>query len=218
MQKVHHVSPCSIIGHHGYRGMKDSDNQLQKCWDTLTKNNLSCFKSLLVTGLWDKILTPLLPPFKVVPPSFEHGLVLLATLKRGGGEVTSTRSWTGHLSQNTVQCLKYFCNWLSLLITTVSGAVRSFPLDVTAAKLVYKTMKRWLCCWTENKKSCADSTLFSCRIKRTFNELKDTLKLIAIILKTNDFFLKVNNWSKMCPVEKSQWQIVLKAVNTVGFF
>ena len=39
------------------------------------KNNLSCFKSLLVTGLWDKILTSLLPPFKVVPPSFEHGLV-----------------------------------------------------------------------------------------------------------------------------------------------
>ena len=56
-----------------------------------------------------------LPPFKVVPPSFEHGLVLLATLKRGGGGVTSTRSWTGHLSQNTVQCLNYFCNWLSHL-------------------------------------------------------------------------------------------------------
>ena len=79
------------------------------------KNNLSCFKSLLVTGLWDKILTFPLPPLKVVPPSFEHGLVLLATLKRGGGGVTSTRSWTSHLSQNTVQCLKYFCNWLSHL-------------------------------------------------------------------------------------------------------
>ena len=26
------------------------------------------------------------------------------------GGVTSTRSWTGHLNQNTVQCLKYFCN------------------------------------------------------------------------------------------------------------
>ena len=52
--------------------------------------------------------------FKVVPPSFEHGLVLLATLIRGGGGggVTSTRLWRGHLCQNTVQCLKYFCNWL----------------------------------------------------------------------------------------------------------
>ena len=51
-------------------------------------------------------------PFKVVPPSFEYGLVLLATLIRGGGGITSTRSWTGHLCQNTVRCLKYFCNWL----------------------------------------------------------------------------------------------------------
>ena len=41
-------------------------------------------------------------PFKVVPPSFEYGLVLLATLIRGGGGITSTRSWTGYLCQNTV--------------------------------------------------------------------------------------------------------------------
>ena len=59
------------------------------------KNDLSFFKSLLVT-------------------SFEHGLVLLATLIKGGGGITSTRSWTGHLSQNTVQCLKYVCDWLLL--------------------------------------------------------------------------------------------------------
>ena len=39
-------------------------------------------------------------------------IVLLATLIRGGGGITSTRSWTGHLCQNKVQCLKYFCNWL----------------------------------------------------------------------------------------------------------
>ena len=64
------------------------------------KNDLSCFKSLLVTGLWGIILTSL--PFKVVRPSFEYGLVLLATLIRGGGGITSTRSWTGHLCQNTV--------------------------------------------------------------------------------------------------------------------
>ena len=30
--------------------------------------------------------------------------------RRGG--ITSTRSWTGHLSKNEGQCLKYFCNWL----------------------------------------------------------------------------------------------------------
>ena len=32
----------------------------------------------------------------------------------------------------------------------------------------------------------------SCRIKRKL-KLKDKLKLIAIILKTNDYFRKVNN-------------------------
>ena len=52
---MHHVSPCLIIVHHSLRGMKDSDNQLQKCRD------LSCFKLLLVIGLWDIILTSLLP-------------------------------------------------------------------------------------------------------------------------------------------------------------
>ena len=42
------------------------------------KTGLSYFKLLLVTPLWDTILI-------VVPPSFEHGLVLLALLIRGGG-------------------------------------------------------------------------------------------------------------------------------------
>ena len=75
------------------------------------KNDLWCCKLLVVSGLWDIILTSLL---KVVPLSFEYGLLLLATLIRGGGGITSTRSWTGYLCQNTVQCLKYFCNWLWL--------------------------------------------------------------------------------------------------------
>ena len=45
------------------------------------RNDLPCFKSLLVPGLWDIILTSLLPPIQ----SFEHGFVLLAILIRGGG-------------------------------------------------------------------------------------------------------------------------------------
>ena len=44
-------------------------------------------------------LTTSFCPFKVVPLSFEHGL---ASLIRGGGGFTSTRSWAGHLSQNRV--------------------------------------------------------------------------------------------------------------------
>ena len=31
--------------------------------------------------------------FQVVHPRFEHGLVLLATLIRGGGGITNTRLW-----------------------------------------------------------------------------------------------------------------------------
>ena len=54
-----------IIGHHRYSGMKDSEDQL-KCWDT----PLSCFKSLLVTGLGDIILTSLLPSIHSCCPMF----------------------------------------------------------------------------------------------------------------------------------------------------
>ena len=39
-------------------------NHLQKCCDTSTKNDLSCFQSLLVTGLWDIIRASLLPPIQ----------------------------------------------------------------------------------------------------------------------------------------------------------
>ena len=76
------------------------------------------FKSLLVERLWYTILTPPPPfPFPFIQScSTKYGLVLLATLIRGGGGggITSTRSWTGHLSKNEGQCLKYFCNWLQL--------------------------------------------------------------------------------------------------------
>ena len=56
------------------------------------KNDLSCFKSLLVTRLWDIILASLLPP-----PS--HSKLFL---RKGQRNITSTRSWTGHLCQSQV--------------------------------------------------------------------------------------------------------------------
>ena len=115
MLRVHHVLPRLIIVHHGYRGMKDSDNQLQKCWDTpMEKRPFSLQIALGHRSV--KYNTDVPPPSHVVPLSFEYGLVLLATLIRGGGGITSRRSWTGHLCQNTVQCLKCFCNWLSSLL------------------------------------------------------------------------------------------------------
>ena len=94
-----------------------SYNQLQKWWDTSPEKRP--FLLQIAPGhravKYNTDLSPSSLPFKVVPPSFEYGPVLLATLIRGGGGITSTRSWTGHLCQNTVQCLKYFCNWLSHL-------------------------------------------------------------------------------------------------------
>ena len=53
----------------------------------------------------DRPSPPLPFPF-IKSCSTKYGLVLLATLIRGGGGITSTRSWTGHLSKNEGQCLK----------------------------------------------------------------------------------------------------------------
>ena len=79
------ISPGRI---HAVSSFQACYNQLLKCWDTHKKKQSVLLQiAAIVTGLWDKVVTPLLPspPFKVVPPSSEHGLVLLATLKRGGG-------------------------------------------------------------------------------------------------------------------------------------
>ena len=59
------------------------------------KNDLFCFKSLLVTGLWDIILTSLLPPSQS------------CSSIRGRG--TSQAQDHG---QAIYANLKYFCNWL----------------------------------------------------------------------------------------------------------
>ena len=86
-------------------------NQLQKYWDTPKKNDPSCFKSLLVTGLWDIIQTSLLPSIPRCS-SKSWAWSSACSFDKGWRGITSTRSWTGHLSQNTAQCLKIFCNWL----------------------------------------------------------------------------------------------------------
>ena len=111
-------SYCDVLYIRHYFQRTSCYNQLQKWWDTPTEKRP--FLLQIAPGHRSvKYNTDLPPPssllFKVVPPSFEYGLVLLATLIRGGGGITSTRSWTGHLCQNTVQCLKYFCKWLSHL-------------------------------------------------------------------------------------------------------
>ena len=48
------------------------------------------------TNVCNIMLTSLHPLFKVVPPGFDHDLLLLAILIREEGGITSTRSLTGH--------------------------------------------------------------------------------------------------------------------------
>ena len=69
-------------------------------------------------------------PFKVVPPSLEYGLVLLATLIRGeGGSQTQDHGQAIIiLCQNTVQCLKYF---LQLVVACASPRVNlTWPKNI----------------------------------------------------------------------------------------
>ena len=47
------------------------------------KNNLSCFKSLLVTGLWDKIVTPLLPPIQSCSSKFWAWSCIASNFEKG---------------------------------------------------------------------------------------------------------------------------------------
>ena len=76
------------------------------------ENDLSWFKSLLVTGLWAKILTSLLPSFQSCSSKSWTCSCIASNFDKRWRGITSTRSWTGHLCQNTVRCLKYFCSWL----------------------------------------------------------------------------------------------------------
>ena len=98
------VFEWNVLNSHNF-DLPDVNNPLQKCWDTPTKNRP--FLLQIAPGHRSSL------PFKVVPPSFEHGLVLLATLISLWRGDHSTRSWTSHLCQNTVQCLEYFCSWLN---------------------------------------------------------------------------------------------------------
>ena len=47
------------------------------------KNNLSCFKSLLVTGLWDKILSPPPPPIQSCSSMFWAWSCIASNFEKG---------------------------------------------------------------------------------------------------------------------------------------
>ena len=66
------------------------------------KNDLSFLLQIAPSHRSVKYNTDLPPPSHSKLFLQVYGLVLFATLIRGGGGITSTRSWTGHLCQNTV--------------------------------------------------------------------------------------------------------------------
>ena len=105
-------------------------NQLQKCWDTPTEKRP--FLPQITHGHRSvNYNTDLLPPskFKVVPPSFEYGLVLLATLIRGGG---------GSQAQDHGQAI-----YASVSSTFATGC--SFS-EEEIGKLTIAQLKYWLKC------------------------------------------------------------------------
>ena len=67
---VHHVLPRLIILHHCYRNMKDSDNQLQKCWDTPKKKRPFLLQIAPGHRSLNIILTSLLPPIQSCSSKF----------------------------------------------------------------------------------------------------------------------------------------------------
>ena len=63
------------------------------------------------TNVCNIMLTSLHPLFKVVPPGFDHDL-LLCNFDKGRRGDHKHKIIDRPLSQNKVHYLKYFCNWL----------------------------------------------------------------------------------------------------------
>ena len=81
-------------------------------YNQLQKLSHSDEKTVLLTTTYSPSPSP---PFTVVLPRFEHGLVLLnSNFDKGGGRIIRSRSWKCHLCPNTVQGLKYFATSCSL--------------------------------------------------------------------------------------------------------
>ena len=116
MQKVHHVSPCLIIGHHGYRQPCSCKNV-----ETLTKKQPFLLQIATSHRSVSKILTSLLPPIQSCSSKFWAWSCIASNFDKGCRGGASTRSWTGHLSQNTAQCLKHFSTGCSSVTTRTNS-------------------------------------------------------------------------------------------------
>ena len=84
-------------------------NQEQNCWKTL-KKKLPFLLQIAASHRSVRHNTDLPPPFhsKLFLQACEHGLVLLATVIRGGGG-----TWTGQNTKNTIVCVSSFATGCS---------------------------------------------------------------------------------------------------------
>ena len=110
----------------GTLSLYQSYKQLQNCWDTPRKK--WPFLLQIAPGHRSVRYNTNLPPpshsavpFKVVPPSFEHGLVLLVTLIRGGGI-----SQAQHHGQAIYAKIRYSAS--SIFATGCSSAEFCYPI------------------------------------------------------------------------------------------
>ena len=104
-----------------------SSLRLQHCENVETlqrKNDLS----------WDVILTSLLPSTQSCSSKIWAWSYIASNFDKGWRGITSTRSWTGRLSQNTVQCLKYFFVIVpsALVLATTTFLATKMPIKAPA--------------------------------------------------------------------------------------
>ena len=77
------------------------------------KKDLSCFKSLLITGLWDIILTSLLPPIQSCSSKFWVWSCIASNFDKGWrGDHKHKIMDRPFIAKYSVQCLNCFCSWL----------------------------------------------------------------------------------------------------------
>ena len=122
-------------------------------------------------------------PLKVVPLSFEYGLLLLATLIMGGGGITSTRSWTGYLP-------KY--GLVSQVLLQLVGASIRRSYTRRFATTNFRVTMLWQCC--DNSKHFRNicSITFSLRSFPSFTSIRhlqkgrDNTCILSVGLRVNE--------------------------------
>ena len=125
------------------------------------KNDLSCRKSLLVTGLWDIILTSLLPPNQSCSSKFWVWSSISSNFDKG---------WRGDHKHKIMDGLfmpKYGTVSQVLLQLVVASIRRSYKRRF--AKTDFRVTMLWQCC--DNSKNCYKTQNRGCESPRAVSPL-----------------------------------------------